>query len=73
MTKDEQLALIIDIVLSRIFDDVKDILDNPNHDLLNDGQRLAFAKVFTAFQDAIQIADAELSDYGLDFDIDKIL
>lgn len=63
---------IIELVIQRVLEDAGEVQEL-EHDLFNDGQRLAFSKIITAFEDAMLVFNEEPSDYGLTIDADSVI
>ena len=68
--RDEKLQAIMQLAISRILDDAKDVKESEVNDF-TDGKRIAYIEVLGAIQNALEHYDVDLETYHLNFDVDN--
>ena len=65
----------IQYIIARVLDNAKDALseaENNKGDLFYEGKKLAYYEVLDTVKNELEVRDQDLSEYGLDFDLDNM-
>ena len=68
----EFLEYIVQTLVENANDTLEELKENPN-DVFYKGKKLAYYEMLDSIKNRLEVRDEDISNYGLDFDLDKVL
>lgn len=68
----EFLKYIVQTLVENANDTLEELKENPN-DVFYKGKKLAYYEMLDSIKNRLEVRDEDISNYGLDFDLDKVL